>query len=253
MPASAKSSEQWKAPPPSRVRRHRHPGAERGGPGGVHPLPLRALPDDPNWVPPLEMERKDFLESRRRTPGSSSARSSCSSPGATARWWAGSPRSTTRTTTSSTEHAAGFFGMFECIDDAGGRARPLRRRRGLGEGPGLPGDDGAVELQHQLRVRGAGGGLRGAAGDHDDLQPPLLRRAATRPAGFTKAKDLWAYELSSSRPAAGEGGADRGEDPRSARASSSAPVGPGGLRRRGRSGSRTSTTRRGRTTGASSP
>ena len=81
-----------RAPCPLPADVDRDAGAVRRGPGRVHPLPVRALRGRPELGAAAGDGAEGLPRTRGRTPGSSSARSSCSSRGAAARWWAASPR-----------------------------------------------------------------------------------------------------------------------------------------------------------------
>lgn len=151
--------------------------------------------DDPNWVAPLEMERKDFLDARKnpflefgevelflaRRGGQVVGRIAAVKD----------PRY-------NEFHGMneGFFGLFECVNDAG-VARALL--------------DAASEWLQARGFKTVLGPMNFSTNQEvgllvDGFSPPAIMTTYNPPyyaalleaCGFTKAKDLWSFELSSS-------------------------------------------------------
>lgn len=151
---------------------------------------------DPNWVPPLEMERKDFLDPAKnpflefgevelflaRRGGQVVGRIAAVKD----------PHYNEFHGTNE-----GFFGLFECINDAGvaralfDAAAQWLRARGLAKVLGPMN----FSTNHEVGLLVDGFGTPPAI--MTTYNPPYYA-ALIEANGFTKAKDLWSFELSSS-------------------------------------------------------
>jgi GNAT superfamily N-acetyltransferase len=161
-------------------------------------LPYTLYRDDPHWVPPLEMERRDFLDPKKNPFFDYAevelflARRGDEVVGRVAA--IKNPRHMEFHGTKE-----GFFGLFECVNDAG-------VARGL-----LDAASAWLKARDIVTVLGPANfssnqdwGLLVEGLD----QPPALMMpynpgyyaSLLETCGFTKAKDLWAWELSSSTP-----------------------------------------------------
>ncbi|RYZ38445.1 MAG: N-acetyltransferase [Myxococcaceae bacterium] len=158
-------------------------------------LPYGLYRDDPNWVPPLEMERKDFLDPKKNPFFDYAevelflARRGTEVVGRVA-----AIKNPRHMEVHGTKE--GFFGLFECVNDAG-------VARGLLDA-----------VSAWLKARGIDRVLGPANFSSNQDWGLLVEGFDTPPAlmmpynptyylglletcGFTKAKDLWAWELSS--------------------------------------------------------
>lgn len=161
-------------------------------------FPYELYRDDPNWVPPLEMERRDFLD-RKKNPWFEFGTAElflARRDGKVVGRIAGvvDPRYNEFHETN-----LGFFGMFESIDD-------LAVARGLFDAAatwlkaqGFPEMLGPVNFSTNYECS--------VLVDGFEASPAVLMAYNPRyyPAlyegnGFAKAKDLWAFDLSSSAP-----------------------------------------------------
>ncbi|MCY1033086.1 N-acetyltransferase [Corallococcus sp. BB11-1] len=159
-------------------------------------LPYALYRDDPNWVPPLEMERKDFLDPKKNPFFDYAevelflARRGSEVVGRVA-----AIKNPRHMEVHGTKE--GFFGLFECVNDAGvargllDAASAWLKARGIDRllGPA----NFSSNQDWGLLVEGF------------DTPPALMMPynptyylGLLETCGFTKAKDLWAYELSSS-------------------------------------------------------
>ncbi|WP_372241146.1 N-acetyltransferase, partial [Corallococcus terminator] len=159
-------------------------------------LPYALYRDDPNWVPPLEMERKDFLDPKKNPFFDYAevelflARRGTEVVGRVA-----AIKNPRHMEVHGTKE--GFFGLFECVNDAGiargllDAASAWLKARGIDRvlGPA----NFSSNQDWGLLVEGF------------DTPPALMMPynptyylGLLETCGFTKAKDLWAYELSSS-------------------------------------------------------
>lgn len=161
-------------------------------------LPYTLYRGDPNWVPPLEMERRDFLDPRKspffefaevelflaRREGEVVGRiAAIKDPRYNefhgTRW--------------------GFFGLFECVNDAGVARALLEEAANWLRPKGFDTMVGPMSFSTNYEC-----GLLVEGFD----TPPAIMMAYNPPyygrlleaCGLAKAKDLWAWELSSSAP-----------------------------------------------------
>ena len=153
---------------------------------------------DPNWVPPLMMERKDFLDPRKNPWfefGSVElflARRGGEVVGRIAA--VNDPRYNEFHGT-----RLGFFGMFECIDDAGvaqglfDAAAGWCRAQGFGSMMGPM--NFSTNYECSVLVEGFGAPPVVMMAYNPRYYPALYETC-----GLVKAKDLWAWELSSAVP-----------------------------------------------------
>ncbi|NBD11206.1 MULTISPECIES: N-acetyltransferase [Corallococcus] len=161
-------------------------------------LPYALYRDDPNWVPPLEMERKDFLDPKKNPFFDYAevelflARRGTEVVGRVAA--IKNPRHMEFHGTKE-----GFFGLFECVNDAGvargllDAASAWLKARGIDQmlGPA----NFSSNQDWGLLVEG-----------HESppalMMPynPAYYAGLLETCGFTKAKDLWAWELAASTP-----------------------------------------------------
>jgi GNAT superfamily N-acetyltransferase len=161
-------------------------------------FPYKLYKNDPNWVPPLMMERRDFLDPTKNPWfefGQAElflARRNGEVVGRIA--GVHDPRYNEFNDTK-----LGFFGMFECIDDVS-VARPLFdaaalwvRSRGFRKMMGPANFSSNYEWSVLVEGFDAPPALMMA---YNPRYYPALYEAC----GFAKAKDLWAFELSSSVP-----------------------------------------------------
>ena len=191
-----------------------HARAVARGPGRLHPLPLPAL----RGRPELGAAAGDGAQGLPRPEEEPlvRVRQGGAVPRAARRRGGGPHRRGERPPLQRVpRHASsGFFGMFECINDAGGGPRRCSTpRRSWVRARGFTADAGAGELLHQLRVRGAGGGLRRAAGGDDGRTTRATTPRSTRRAASPRRRTSGPGSSSALGAAAGEGGAHRREDP----------------------------------------
>ena len=161
-------------------------------------FPYELYRGDPNWVPPLEMERRDFLDPKKNpwfefgTAELFLARRDGKVVGRIA--GVVDPRYNEFHDTN-----LGFFGMFESIDD-------LAVARGLFEAAatwlkaqGFPEMLGPVNFSTNYECSVLVEGFEASPAVLMSYNPrsyPALYEGS----GFAKAKDLWAFDLSSSAP-----------------------------------------------------
>jgi GNAT superfamily N-acetyltransferase len=162
-------------------------------------FPYSIYRGDPNWVPPLEMERRDFLDPRKhpffdfgevelflaRRPGGelvgriAAVKDPRFNEFQGTRW--------------------GFFGLFECVDDPAVARALFEAAAGWLRARGFETMVGPVSYSTNyecaLLVDGFDAPPAVMMPYNPRYYPGLLEAV-----GFTKAKDLWAYELSSSHP-----------------------------------------------------
>ena len=130
---------------------------------------------------------------------------------------AASPPSTTRTGTSSTTRTYGFFGMFDCVDDAGVAAALFDAAADWVSSKGFKQMMGPVNLSTNHDC-----GLLVEGFDHPPaMMMPynfrVLRARCFEANGFKKAKDLWSLRALHLGGAAGESGPRGGEAARGGR------------------------------------
>ena len=154
--------------------------------------------NDPHWVPPLMMERKDFLDPKKNpwfefgTVELFLARRGGEIVGRIAA--VNDPHYNQFHDTS-----LGFFGMFECIDDAGVARGLFDAAAGWCKSQGFAQMMGPLNFSSNYECSVLTEGF--------DAPPvvmmaynPRYYPALYEACGMTKAKDLWAWELSSSVP-----------------------------------------------------
>jgi GNAT superfamily N-acetyltransferase len=161
-------------------------------------FPYDLYKDDPNWVPPLIMERKDFLDPKKnpwfefgkvelflaRRDGKVVGRIAA----------VHDPRNN-----EFHKIKQGGFGMFECIDDASVARMLFDAAGNWCKAQGFPVMQGPVNFSTNYECSVLVDGFEA---------PPVVMMAYNPryyPAlydacGFSKAKDLWAWEISSSVP-----------------------------------------------------
>jgi GNAT superfamily N-acetyltransferase len=161
-------------------------------------FPYSLYQSDPNWVPPLLMERKDFLNPRKNpwfefgTVELFLARRAGQVVGRIAA--VDDPRYNEFHNTK-----LGFFGMFECVNDPGVARGLFEAAAGWVRSRGFAQMQGPVNFSSNYEM--------GVLVEGFDA-PPLVMMAYNpryypslyEANGFEKAKDLWAFELSSSVP-----------------------------------------------------
>ncbi len=149
--------------------------------------------DDPHWVPPLYMERRDFIDRSRHpflhhgTVEFFLARRYGQVVGRIAA--IDDPRYNEFHGTKT-----GHFGLFECIDDAEVAQALLKVAGDWLRGRGLTLMDGPIDYSSNYQI-----GLLVDAFDHDPyvMMPynPRYYQALLEGAGLRKSKDLWAFSL----------------------------------------------------------
>lgn len=161
-------------------------------------LPYALYRDDPNWVPPLEMERKDFLDPKKNPFFDYAevelflARRGTEVVGRVAA--IKNPRHMEFHGTKE-----GFFGLFECVNDAGvargllDAASAWLKARGIDQMLG-PANFSSNQDWGLL--------VEGYESPPALMMPynPAYYAGLLETCGFTKAKDLWAWELAASTP-----------------------------------------------------
>ena len=80
-------------------------------------FPWRIYKGDPAWVPPLLLERKEFLDPNKTSRSSSTATLRCFSRARAGKSSAESWQATIQTTTRFHQSNVGCFGLFECVND----------------------------------------------------------------------------------------------------------------------------------------
>jgi GNAT superfamily N-acetyltransferase len=161
-------------------------------------FPYELYRGDPNWVPPLEMERRDFLDPKKNpwfqfgTAELFLARRDGKVVGRIA--GVVDPRYNEFHGTN-----LGFYGMFESIDDPA-VARGLFDSAGTWlKAQGFPEMLGPVNFSTNYECSVLVEGFEASPAVMMEYNPryyPALYEAC----GFVKAKDLWAFDLSSSAP-----------------------------------------------------
>ncbi|RKH95914.1 N-acetyltransferase [Corallococcus praedator] len=159
-------------------------------------LPYGLYRDDPNWVPPLEMERKDFLDPKKN-PFFDYAEVELflARRGAEVVGRVAAIKNPRHMEVHGTKE--GFFGLFECVNDAGVARGLLDAASAWLKARGIDRVLGPANFSSNqdwgLLVEGF------------DTPPALMMPynptyylGLLETCGFTKAKDLWAWELSSS-------------------------------------------------------
>lgn len=159
-------------------------------------LPYALYRDDPNWVPPLEMERKDFLDPKKN-PFFDYAEVELflARRGAEVVGRVAAIKNPRHMEVHGTQE--GFFGLFECVNDAGVARGLLDAASAWLKARGIDRVLGPANFSSNqdwgLLVEGY------------DTPPALMMPynpayylGLLETCGFTKAKDLWAWELSAS-------------------------------------------------------
>ncbi|RKH30225.1 N-acetyltransferase [Corallococcus sicarius] len=159
-------------------------------------LPYALYRDDPNWVPPLEMERKDFLDPKKN-PFFDYAEVELflARRGAEVVGRVAAIKNPRHMEVHGTKE--GFFGLFECVNDAGVARGLLDAASAWLKARGIDRVLGPANFSSNqdwgLLVEGY------------DTPPALMMPynpayylGLLETCGFTKAKDLWAWELSAS-------------------------------------------------------
>ncbi|MDC0707525.1 N-acetyltransferase [Stigmatella sp. ncwal1] len=159
-------------------------------------MPYAIYRGDSNWVPPLEMERRDFLDPRKNPflefgeVALFLARRGKDVVGRIA-----AVKDPRFNQFQGTNH--GFFGLFECVNDAGvarglfDAASQWLKAHGFTTLLGPMNFSGNQELGLQVEGFGSPPAIM------TTYNPPYYA-ALIEACGFTKAKDLWSFELSSS-------------------------------------------------------
>jgi GNAT superfamily N-acetyltransferase len=161
-------------------------------------FPYQLYREDPNWVPPLIMERKDFLDPRKNAwfeHGSVELFLARRNGEVVGRIAAVNDPNYNRFHGSS----LGFFGMFECVDD-GSVARGLfdvaaRWSKAHGFTSMLGPVNFSTNYECTVLVEGFDAPPAVLMAYNPRYYPTLYEAC-----GFRKAKDVWAWELSSSVP-----------------------------------------------------
>jgi hypothetical protein len=161
-------------------------------------FPYSLYRDDPNWVPPLEMERKDFLDPRKNpwfefgTVELFLARRQGEVVGRIAA--VDDPRYNEFHGT-----RLGFFGMFECVNDPGVAQGLFDAAAAWVKGRGFQEMMGPVNFSTNYECSVLVEGF--------DAPPAVMMAYNLRyypslyeACGFEKAKDLWAWDLSANVP-----------------------------------------------------
>jgi GNAT superfamily N-acetyltransferase len=164
-------------------------------------LPYRLYRGDPCWVPPLESERKAFLDPRKNPFfefGDAELFLAHRGDQAVGRVAAvHNPRHNTHRGGSD-----GFFGLFECADDPGAAQALFEAVGDWLRGRGLTSSVGPVSFS----TNGECGTLvEGFSSSPTVLMPynPPHHDKLLLSCGFTKAKDLWAWEWTTQAPVDG--------------------------------------------------
>ncbi|MHA7630973.1 N-acetyltransferase [Corallococcus sp. M7] len=161
-------------------------------------LPYSLYRDDPNWVPPLEMERRDFLDPKKNPFFDYAevelflARRGQDVVGRVAA--IKNPRHMEFHGTKE-----GFFGLFECVNDAGVARGLLDAASAWLKARGI---DTVLGPANFSSNQDWGLLVEGYESPPALMMPynPAYYAGLLETCGFTKAKDLFAYELSSSTP-----------------------------------------------------
>ncbi|WP_223632108.1 N-acetyltransferase [Corallococcus sp. EGB] len=161
-------------------------------------LPYTLYRDDPNWVPPLEMERRDFLDPKKNPFFDYAevelflARRGQDVVGRVAA--IKNPRHMEFHGTKE-----GFFGLFECVNDAGVARGLLDAASAWLKARGI---DTVLGPANFSSNQDWGLLVEGYDSPPALMMPynPAYYADLLQTCGFTKAKDLWAWELSSSAP-----------------------------------------------------
>ncbi|NOJ96978.1 N-acetyltransferase [Corallococcus sp. CA049B] len=161
-------------------------------------LPYSLYRDDPNWVPPLEMERRDFLDPKKNPFFDYAevelflARRGQDVVGRVAA--IKNPRHMEFHGTKE-----GFFGLFECVNDAGVARGLLDAASAWLKARGI---DTVLGPANFSSNQDWGLLVEGYESPPALMMPynPAYYAGLLETCGFTKAKDLFAFELSSSTP-----------------------------------------------------
>ena len=161
-------------------------------------LPYALYRDDPNWVPPLEMERKDFLDPKKNPFFDYAevelflARRGQDVVGRVAA--IKNPRHMEFHGTKE-----GFFGLFECVNDAGVARGLLDAASAWLKARGI---DSVLGPANFSSNQDWGLLVEGYESPPALMMPynPTYYAGLLETCGFTKAKDLFAFELSASTP-----------------------------------------------------
>jgi GNAT superfamily N-acetyltransferase len=161
-------------------------------------FPYRLYRDDANWVPPLEMERRDFLD-RKKNPWFEFGTAElflARRDGEVVGRIAGvvDPRYNEFQGTN-----LGFFGMFESVDDAAVARSLFDAASTWLRAQGFPEMVGPVNFSTNYECSVLVEGFEASPAVMMAYNPryyPTLYELC----GFTKAKDLWAFDLSSAQP-----------------------------------------------------
>lgn len=161
-------------------------------------LPYSLYRDDPNWVPPLEMERRDFLDPKKNPFFDYAevelflARRGQDVVGRVAA--IKNPRHMEFHGTKE-----GFFGLFECVNDAGVARGLLDAASAWLKARGI---DTVLGPANFSSNQDWGLLVEGYESPPALMMPynPTYYAGLLETCGFTKAKDLFAFELSASTP-----------------------------------------------------
>ncbi|RKG50119.1 N-acetyltransferase [Corallococcus sp. AB011P] len=161
-------------------------------------LPYSLYRDDPNWVPPLEMERRDFLDPKKNPFFDYAevelflARRGQDVVGRVAA--IKNPRHMEFHGTKE-----GFFGLFECVNDAGVARGLLDAASAWLKARGI---DTVLGPANFSSNQDWGLLVEGYESPPALMMPynPAYYAGLLETCGFTKAKDLFAFELSASTP-----------------------------------------------------
>ncbi|MBN8468248.1 N-acetyltransferase [Corallococcus exiguus] len=161
-------------------------------------LPYSLYRDDPNWVPPLEMERRDFLDPKKNPFFDYAevelflARRGQDVVGRVAA--IKNPRHMEFHGTKE-----GFFGLFECVNDAGVARGLLDAASAWLKARGI---DTVLGPANFSSNQDWGLLVEGYESPPALMMPynPTYYAGLLETCGFTKAKDLFAFELSSATP-----------------------------------------------------
>ncbi|RKI02830.1 N-acetyltransferase [Corallococcus sp. AB030] len=161
-------------------------------------LPYSLYRDDPNWVPPLEMERRDFLDPKKNPFFDYAevelflARRGQDVVGRVAA--IKNPRHMEFHGTKE-----GFFGLFECVNDAGVARGLLDAASAWLKARGI---DSVLGPANFSSNQDWGLLVEGYESPPALMMPynPTYYAGLLETCGFTKAKDLFAFELSASTP-----------------------------------------------------
>ena len=150
-----------------------------------------------NWVPPFIEERRDFFDPKKN-PFFEHARFQLFLARRDGELVGTIGAVVNDNQNSFHEEKSGGWGFFECVNDPAVADALFDVAEAWVHGQGMTVIRGPLSFSTNDECGTAGRGLRFAAGDHDDLQPALLR-ALVEAAGFRKAKDLLAFHMDLAR------------------------------------------------------